>query len=154
MSSLNLIFGGRGRRSQGAALLGRAEGGVRGAGREHRGAAVHQSTQCVDRLDPRGGEPAGVGGTSQSMRFLPSSGLLLRSVIKNHLSLRGWPPGGPLGPAVPRDPARSGRPPGGPVRLGGAAQLRAALPAEEDEHQQPGLRRGRLLPHHIRPTGG
>lgn len=46
-----------------------------------------------------------------------------------------WTPGGPLGQTGSRNPAWPRGPAGGPVRLGRAAQLWAAVPAEKDEHQ-------------------
>lgn len=68
-------------------------------------------------------------------------------------SLPWWLPGGPLGPSVPRGPPRPRWPAGGPVRLRGAAQLRATVPPEEDEHQQPSLHRRRFFTRHIWSAG-
>lgn len=63
---------------------------------------------------------------------------------------RGPTAGGPLGLPGPWHPPRYGWPPGGPVRLWGAAGLRPALCAQDERGWRRLHFRG-LLAHHIRP---
>lgn len=121
------------RRTQAAALLGRTESGVRGAEGDHRRVALHEQAQRLDGLERRGGGPAGEWINKAHIDLLL---LLLLCYCIPLTAGCVTCPGCPLGPSVPGSPAWQCRSAGGSVRLWRAAQLRASVPAEEDEHQQ------------------